>query len=249
MKYYVNENAQPKLPVRFSPEIDYEIDTVCARNINNDEGLIQFAKYIEGLKKYISNPVIAWDNMDRYYHHPNGETYLDELGYDIGFIIKEDDENKTYVYVFYLNLNLDDFGLCESRRKNIIRLTSSDLKRIITESVQRILQEPESKVDKVLGEYNVLDGMWWDGQPHGLESKGNVQDVRMYDKRTNGDSFETIALFRRCDNLKYFYARIIPINSTKETKWEPIPLNEVPNIIRKDIYTINPQGHEPYLRF
>ena len=25
--------------------------------------------------------------------------------------------------------------------------------------------------------------------------------------------------------------------------------NEVPNIIRKDIYTINPQGHEPYLRF
>ena len=50
------------------------------------------------------------------------------------------------------------------------------------------------------------------------------------------------------NNLKYFYARIIPIKGTNKTKWEQIKLIEVPDIIKKDFTTINPQGHEPYLR-
>ena len=250
MKWYLVEDKRHKFDVKVSYEIENAIDNIIFHNSENDKGLEDWGNYIDGIKCYISNPAIALDYMREFIHTHEDETYINKLGMDVGFTIGVDDiTNKTYVYIFYLDLKAEDFGLNESIRKTIIHLTSSDLKRIITESVQRILQEPDSKVDKVLGEYNVLDGMWWDGQPHGLESKGNVQDVRMYDKRTNGDSFETIALFRRCDNLKYFYARIIPINGTKETKWEPIPLNEVPNIIRKDIYTINPQGHEPYLRF
>lgn len=87
----------------------------------------------------------------------------------------------------------------------------------------------------------------WDGTPCGLEYKGLVQDVRMYNKQTNNDTVETIALFRRCDNGKIFYAQIIPIENSKETKWEPLPLNKIPQIIKRDIRNINLQEHKPYL--
>lgn len=92
-----------------------------------------------------------------------------------------------------------------------------------------------------------MEGQWWDGLPCGLESKGFVQDVRIYDKESNDETFETIALFRRCDNRKFFYAQIVPIENSRETKWKPLPLNRVPEIIRADIKNINLQGHEPYL--
>ena len=104
------------------------------------------------------------------------------------------------------------------------------------------------KIKKV-GQYTAIDGSWWDGYPHGLEMKGAVQDVRMYDQLHSDGRIDTIALFRRCDNRKFFYARIVPIDGSKETKWEPIPLSSVPKIIRQDIQTINPSGHEPYLPF
>lgn len=132
-------------------------------------------------------------------------------------------------------------------------LQEAKLHKIIRDSVKKILNEmvinkKTSFIKKQLGEYNIIDGQWWDGIPHGLEGKGLVQDVRMYDKKTtNGDTFETIALFRRCDNRKYFYAQIMPIQGDKETIWNPLPLNKVPAIIRNDIRTINSQGHEPYL--
>ena len=245
----INEAKQSKITVKISSEIENTINNIQYRNRNNEDALSQRIEYLRGIENYISNPVIAWDNMGRFIHTPNGVTYINELGMNVGFTIETDNEtDKTYVYIFYLDLKIEDFGLNESINKNIIHLTSSDLKRIIKESVKRIIQEQESHTSKVVGEYNVIEGGWWDGLPYGLESKGAVQDIRMYDKRTNDDMVETIALFRRCDNLKYFYARIIPIKGTNKTKWEQIKLIEVPDIIKKDFTTINPQGHEPYLR-
>lgn len=132
-------------------------------------------------------------------------------------------------------------------------LQESKLQKIIAETISKVLLEYQTnrrtKFDtRKLGVYNVVDGQWWDGVPHGLEHKGLVQDVRMYDKQTNDKTFKTIGLFRRCDNNKYFYAQIVPIaNGCKDTKWEPLPLSKVPSIIKDDIRSINPQGHEPYL--
>ena len=132
-------------------------------------------------------------------------------------------------------------------------LQEARLHKIIRDSVKKILKEniinkKQIFIKKQLGEYSIIDGQWWDGTPHGLEDKGLVQDVRMYDKRMRtDDTFETIALFRRCDNKKYFYAQITPIQGSKETIWNPLPLSKVPAIIRNDIKTINSQGHEPYL--
>ena len=136
-----------------------------------------------------------------------------------------------------------------------IRITEGALRKIVNESVKKVLKQAVFEaakncsaipVKKKLGKWNCIDGQWWDGTPYGLEHKGLVQDVRMYDKETNDDTFETIALFRRCDNKKFFYAQIVPIENSKDTKWKPLPLSKVPEIIKNDIRTINTQGHEPY---
>lgn len=36
---------------------------------------------VDGLKIYISNPVIAWDNNNKFKHFADGETNSKELGY------------------------------------------------------------------------------------------------------------------------------------------------------------------------
>ena len=126
-------------------------------------------------------------------------------------------------------------------RKSLIE---NRLKRIIYESLIKVLNEEKGK--KKVGDYTALDGQWWDGLPHGLEHKGLVQDVRMYDKPHKDGMIDTIGLFRRCDNRKFFYARIIPIKDSKETKWKQIKRTDVPQKILDDFATINSQGHEPY---
>lgn len=134
------------------------------------------------------------------------------------------------------------FNKVEIKQKQ--RITESVIRNIVREKLLSILKESYPNVS-TLGEYNVVDGQWLDGFPHGLEHKGATQDVRMYDKKTSGSDFETIALFRRCDNRKYFYAKICPIANSKETIWKTVPLKDVPEIIRNDIKNINPRGHEP----
>lgn len=130
--------------------------------------------------------------------------------------------------------------------KKQITITESEIKWMVKECISKLV---ESAKIKRVGQYTAIDGSWWDGYPHGLEMKGAIQDVRMYDQLHSDGRIDTIALFRRCDNRKFFYARIVPIDGSKETKWEPIPLSNVPKIIKQDRQTINPQGHEPYLPF
>lgn len=126
-------------------------------------------------------------------------------------------------------------------KENISKIRISDIRYIISECVSRLY---EIQRKKRVGKYTAIDGDWWDGIPKGLESKDcGLQDVRMYDYKD-----ETIALWRRCDNLKYFYAKIVP-DKGKETKWQAMKLSEVPIVIRNDFSTINPSGHEPYLPF
>ena len=125
------------------------------------------------------------------------------------------------------------------------RLVEKQLKQIIHESLTRILNEEKGK--KKVGDYTALDGQWMLTTWSGIENKGKVQDIRMYDNDLfNGqEDFDTIALFRRQDNLKFFYARIIPVGE-HDTKWKEIPLKDVPQIIKDDFKTINLQGRVPY---
>ena len=152
--YLIEDKLPPKLPVVFSSKISNQINVIYACNQNNTDALSQWDEYIEGLKSYISNPVIAWDYNNRYVHFPNGAIHLMDLGYDVSFIVKTNQTtNENYVYVFMLNLKPEEFGLkvpskgnsqitCNTNisNKKLIRLTEQDLHRIVRESVNRILR-------------------------------------------------------------------------------------------------------------
>lgn len=236
MKWHLIEDKRHKFEVKVSYEIENAIDNIKFRNSENDKGLEDWGNYIDGIKCYISNPAIALDYMREFIHTHEDETYINKLGMEVGFTIGTDDiTNKTYVYIFYLDLKASDFGLNESRSKNIICLTSSDLKHIITESVQRILQEQESKVGKRLGEYEVIDGRFASCKAPSLERFGYYNDVRMYYSPCH-----TYCLMRREDNGTLFFAEIVtaPELGKNQTKYVPRKPNEVPSFILRDAQSL-----------
>ena len=250
IKKILNEDKRPqKLSIWFIPKISDKITEIIEFNYNNQSALTQWEESIEGMKDYISNPVIAFDYIKRCRHNPSGTMCNNYFGYNITYAIKQNKiSGIPYVCIFDINLKLEEFGLKDPSKiqeykqpideaVQVIHLTESDIQKMVI----RVIQEIVAKQKRV-GEFTAIAGNWWDGIPHGLEYKGcDLQDVRMYDSKEI-----TIALFRRCDNLKYFYAKIVP-EEGKETKWQPLKLFEVPQIIRRDFSTINAQGHEPYL--
>ena len=104
--------------------------------------------YLNGIMNYISNPAIAWDNTNRYIHFPNGATYIKDFDFNVGFTIRTNC-NKSYVYVFTINLKPEEFGLKvppilnENKQhtsdKIIYRIKESQLRRIIKESIKQVL--------------------------------------------------------------------------------------------------------------
>lgn len=157
----------------------------------------------------------------------------------------------AYVYVFKMNLKPEEYGLdippSLTEGKNIIRLTESQFRQILVESISAVLNLNEEKCKKKVGDYTALDGQWMLMVYDGIENKGRVQDIRMYDNDLfrGKENFDTILLFRRQDNLKFFYARIVPVGE-HGVKFESIPLKDVPKIIKDDFKTINPLGRVPY---
>lgn len=235
-QFQIKEEKIKKLPVRFSQEIANEIEWINFRNFGNDEALSQWNDYIETIICYISDPVIAWDNMNRYRHNSYGETFIKELGMDVGFIIEIDSHtNKSFVYVFHLDLNIEKFGLNESKdRNNIIILTESDLKIIIQECIKKALCESYSI--RRLGHFDVVKG---DNQPHsikGLEQYGNtLYDVRLYSDVN--DKKETFAIFSIGKNAsKYICCRLE--SDDEYGTWlgfTPIKNYDVPTMIKQDL--------------
>ena len=109
----INEDRLPqKLSVVFSNTIRQEMDAIYTYNQNNIDGLYQWYEYIDGIESYISNRSIAFDYANRYTTFPNGAIHLRDLGYDVTFIVSTNrTTNKSYVYVFMLNLKPEEFGL------------------------------------------------------------------------------------------------------------------------------------------
>lgn len=77
MEFCLNEDViLTKLIVVLSDDIQERINNIDWYNRNNIDALSQWHNYLDGLVNYISNPVIAWDNMNRYQHFPNGTTII-----------------------------------------------------------------------------------------------------------------------------------------------------------------------------
>ena len=138
-KYLAEDKRLQKLAVRFSEELIEKIDTIRDYNRGN-ENLVQLYEYIDGLRSYISNPVVAWDNTGKYQHNSKKETHLKELGYDVIFTIKINKAtNTTYIYVLNIKLNILNLGLeipqnlGESKHHHSRKLTDDEWCNILLE--------------------------------------------------------------------------------------------------------------------
>lgn len=144
--YKVNEDRRPqKLRVIVSPQLDKQIDNIYMYNQNKPKAIFQWLDYIEHIKDYIANPVIAYDYCNRYVHYPNGAIYLSDFNYDVGFIVRDNRRRQSYVYIFRLDLRPQDFGLVnpscvrENTIRNKIIIKEYQLHTIIRETLKRIL--------------------------------------------------------------------------------------------------------------
>ncbi len=150
-RYYIIEDKLPrKLLVKFSATIYKQINSIAYFNRNNIEVLSQWYDYLNGIKTYLSNPSIIWDNTGRYIQWQNGARFINDFGYNVAYsIVNDTTTNKNFVYVFKVNLALEEFDLkvppLLTENKHIVRLTDSDLKFIITECVRRVIRDIYSK--------------------------------------------------------------------------------------------------------
>lgn len=144
------EDMRPqRLTVSISSKIKKSITDIYKCNQDNPTALSQWARYIESIRSYISNPTIAFDYANRYAHYPNGAIHLVEMNYDVSFITKSNNTNEyAYVYIFGIDFKLKDFGLVdpsnmyESRKRTKkIRLTESEFHRLISKCVKKILKQ------------------------------------------------------------------------------------------------------------
>lgn len=147
MKLPITEDKLPQtLPVYLSAEIQNRMDFIKNYNQDNPNGLSQWEEYIEFLKRYISNPSIAYDYANKYSHYRNGAVHIAELGYDVTFIVTLNKaQTRSFVYVFKLNLNPQEFGLkipqpIPENKQQIIRLTEAQFMNLLTECISEIIR-------------------------------------------------------------------------------------------------------------
>lgn len=121
-----------------------------------------------------------------------------------------------------------------NRDNRTIRITESEIRDMVRESVSKILSE-EVKCDYYVGKYEVVNGLdEYDITPHlylSMKRFGWTYHVKMYFSED-----ESYCLLRRKDNRKLFFAKIIPAPELgeKETKFVPCRPKDVPHIIRQD---------------
>ena len=95
-----NEESIPsRLIVGFSKEITNRIESIYKYNQGN-EALVQWSEYLETIRKYISNPSIAFDYKHSSIHFRNGAILLKDFGCDAIYYIKTNDTHPPYVYIF-----------------------------------------------------------------------------------------------------------------------------------------------------
>ncbi len=144
--------------------------------------------------------------------------------------------------------------LCQDRKgvvnemiaNRIIQITESDIKKMVMECVCRIISEATINghtyaIKKQLGKWECIDGIYADYDFSEFGKEDYCQDVRMYmDTTAPKDVPATYCLFRRMDNGKYFYAKIVmaPERGLKKTKFLIVRRSEVPQEILTDFSTL-----------
>lgn len=143
-----------------------------------------------------------------------------------------------YVLKFEFNPQTTNrkLSLEEKNKHNTISIMESDIRNMVRESVIRIISEAMINghtfaVEKQLGKWKCIDGIYADYDFSEFGKKDYCQDVRMYmDTTAPKDVPATYCLFRRIDNGKYFYAKIVmaPELGPNETKFLLMRRSEVP---------------------
>ena len=112
-KYSLKEDKQvPKLFVAFSSKICKQITEITSYNQNNLEGLSQWYDYIDWVRKYMSNSVIAQDYTNRYKQGRNGARFIKDLGLNVRYTVLSDCATDVpFVYIFMIDLKLEEYGL------------------------------------------------------------------------------------------------------------------------------------------
>ena len=130
---WLNEDKlPPTIEVRFSSRITQEIRRINLLNKHNINALNNWKEYLCGIKRYLSDSTIAWDNMGRYPRFPNGAIFIRDFGYNVAYTIQTNYvTNQAYVYVFKVNLNPKKFGLRENENR---------INRIISEVLNQYLR-------------------------------------------------------------------------------------------------------------
>lgn len=155
-KLSINEDILPqKIPLIYSARIRRKIKDVMDANQNNREGLSKWKEYVDGITDYVSNRSIAFDYRNAYPHFQNGATFINDFGYNVGFnFIEDSTTGQLMIFVFMVNLNLEEFGLKEPQNEqnnNMEKLIHMErkhqinearLKRIVSESISRHIGKP-----------------------------------------------------------------------------------------------------------
>lgn len=137
----IREDRLPqRLPVIISSAIQYEMTSIERRNMQDEDAICQWKDALSAVILQVSNPSIAWDNLGRFRHNANGETYANIYGHDIAYTIQTDNDGKNYVEIFYFDLSPEEYNLRERKyKKGVLIINESSLRSIIRESLQRIL--------------------------------------------------------------------------------------------------------------
>lgn len=136
----------PPYRVFLGYNVQQEIKYLISCNKNNVEGIRRLKEYVKSLKRYISNPTLAWDNEGRYTHYQNGAIHVMEIGYNFLYILKTNQTGKSYVCIIRIWFDTNALGLKDPRKMNenrefkrVYYIKESQLRLIIRETLRRVL--------------------------------------------------------------------------------------------------------------
>lgn len=128
----------PRLKVKLSKKIIGIIEDVNFYNKFEKEELALWHGYLVGMIRWVSNQVISWDNIDKYYHNTRKNIHrVKDNGYDVTFIIKSD---KSAITIIKANLDYKSYGLRIKYLYEKTNTTNNRLTQIITEAINTYLK-------------------------------------------------------------------------------------------------------------
>ena len=148
-RHLINEDKlPPKLPVIITDEIKNEIEVIKEYNQFERDGLLKLDSYIKWITNHLSNRAIAFDYGNKFTMDSYGTIIIKDMG--VTFCLENDSE-KVFVKILWININLEEYGLeappplYENKQHNTNCLKESELKRMIDETVRRVMEERRNR--------------------------------------------------------------------------------------------------------